>query len=84
MPTMFQAFKKSPLPGAFAGQTYDQLDFEKKRFALETFIKESVKKQGKAVVETFDIMLKDPETKGRAIGYIRNMYDLEKAVFERA
>ena len=84
MPTMFQAFKKSPLPGAFAGQTYDQLDFEKKRFALETFIKESVKKQSKAVVEGFDIMLKDPETKGGAIGYIRNMYDLEKAVFERA
>jgi len=84
MPIMFQTFKKSPLPGAFAGQTYDQLNFERKRFALETFIKESVKKQSKAIVETFDTMIKNPETKRRAIGYIRNMYDLEKAIFERS
>ena len=84
MPTMFQTFKKSPLPGAFAGQTYDQLNFDKKRFALETFINQAVSTQSKAIVEQYDTMIKNPETKARAIGYIRNMYDLEKAVFERS
>tara|TARA_R100001369_G_scaffold44618_1_gene70752 strand:- start:31 stop:1104 length:1074 start_codon:yes stop_codon:yes gene_type:complete len=88
IPYLFKAWKTSyPLDGeTYGGRTYDELgnDYEKKRNALEGFINQTVRDHSKAVTSMFDDVLQNPELKKKAIGYIRNQYELQGAIFHRA
>ena len=88
IPYLFKAWKTSyPLDGeTYGGRTYDELgnDYEKKRNALEGFINQTVRDHSKAVTSMFDDVLQNPESKKKAIGYVRNQYELQGAIFHRA
>ena len=87
IPFIFKAWKTTyKLGGNFGDKTYDQLgnDYTKKRQALENFINQTVRDHSKAVTSQFDSALLDPNLKKRAIGYVRNQYELQEALFKRA
>ena len=90
MPNLFKAWKTThrlDLDGeTYGGRTYDELgnDYEKKRNALENFINETIREEAELVTSMFDDILQQPENKKKVVGYVRNQYELQGALFHRA
>tara|TARA_R110000851_G_C13093324_1_gene567117 strand:- start:49 stop:3642 length:3594 start_codon:yes stop_codon:yes gene_type:complete len=90
MPQLFKSFKETYNLGismpSYGDTTYDELgdDYEKKKFALEAFIDQTIKAHAKVTTEMFESALLNPKLKKKAIGYVRNIYAVEKAKFERS
>jgi len=88
LPNLFKAWKSTyRLDGeTYGGRTYDELgyDYTKKRQALENFINEEVREKVEGVTAALDDALQRPESKKKVIGYVRNQYELQGAIFHRA
>jgi len=87
MPFLFKAWKETfRLGGNYGDRTYDQLgnDYTKKRDALESFIDQTISTHSKAVQEQLDSAVLNPELKRKVVGYVRNQYELQAAIFNRS
>ena len=70
-------------PLVFKNMTYDQLgdDYDGKRQALTTWIRETSTKYKKLAEEAFTDNMTTPEGKRKSAMYIANVYELEKNIF---
>ena len=96
LPITFKAWKQSNKSGQGGfdlsqidenygnGNSYDDLgnDYDKKRKALKNFIDEAIREQVKVVENSYSDILNSVDPK-QAAGYVRNEYELQKAIFEK-
>tara|TARA_R110002153_G_scaffold172570_1_gene325471 strand:+ start:110 stop:3847 length:3738 start_codon:yes stop_codon:yes gene_type:complete len=96
LPITFKAWKQSNKSGQGGfdlsqidenygdGNSYDDLgnNYDKKRKALKNFIDEAIREQVKIVEKSYSDILNGIDPK-QAAGYIRNEYELQKAIFEK-
>ena len=89
MPEIFEAWRKIPLAGdkddkslaAFAGRSYDELDFRMKKVALTGFVNSQIEANRKFVEEKFvDLLNKSPKV---ALGFIRNQYMIKELELQK-
>jgi len=82
----FEGWRKKPLGGgeemaAFAGRSYDELDFKMKKIALTAFVNQRIEERRKEVEESFvDLLNNSPKA---ALGYIRNEYIRKELEIEK-